>query len=68
MPNYACCGKDWQHSFEKTLTLAAHDRQPVARPKYGSTNVRQLFTAFYPIASKKSAQSARRTGRCVFAQ
>jgi putative FmdB family regulatory protein len=55
MPNYAYSCKDCQHSFEKILSLAAHDRQPVACPKCGSTNVRQRFTVFFPITSKKSA-------------
>ena len=55
MPRYEYSCKDCHKVFEKTLTLAAHDRQPVACPQCGSTNVRQDFTVFYPITSRKSA-------------
>jgi putative FmdB family regulatory protein len=55
MPTYAYSCKDCHSSFDMTLTLAAHDREPVACPKCGSKNVVQGFTAFYAVTSKKSA-------------
>jgi len=55
MPTYEYSCKDCHHTFEKILTLAAHERQPVTCPSCGGSNVRQEFTVFYPITSKKSA-------------
>jgi putative FmdB family regulatory protein len=55
MPNYEYLCKDCRVMFEKTLTLAAHDRDPVSCPKCGSKNVVQEFTPFYAVTSKKSA-------------
>lgn len=55
MPTYEYACKDCHTVFEKTLTLAVHDREPVTCPHCGGTNVRQDITVFYPITSKKSA-------------
>jgi len=55
MPTYEYLCKDCHISFEKTLTLAAHEKEPVSCPKCGSRNVAQGFTSFYPVTSKKSA-------------
>jgi putative FmdB family regulatory protein len=55
MPTYEYSCKDCHFIFEKILTLAAHDEQPVTCPKCGGANVSQDFTPFYPITSKKSA-------------
>ena len=55
MPTYEYKCQDCHSSFETILTLAVHDREPVACPKCGSKNVQQGFTAFYPVTSKKSA-------------
>ena len=55
MPTYEYLCKDCHGSFDKTLTLTAHDREPITCPKCGSKNVKQEFTAFYPVTSKKSA-------------
>jgi len=55
MPTYEYSCKDCQAIFDKTLTLAAHEQQPVTCPKCGGRNVSQDFTPFYPITSKKSA-------------
>lgn len=55
MPTYEYSCKDCKSSFDKTLTLAAHDHQPVACPKCGSKNVTQEFARFYAVTSKKSA-------------
>jgi putative FmdB family regulatory protein len=55
MPIYEYLCKDCHGSFDKILTLAAHDREPITCPKCGSKNVEQGFTNFYPITSKKSA-------------
>jgi 4a-hydroxytetrahydrobiopterin dehydratase len=49
MPTYEYLCKDCHGSFDKTLTLTAHDRE------CGSKNVKQEFTTFYPVTSKKSA-------------
>ena len=53
---YQC--KDCRILSEKTLTLAAHEREPVTCPKCGSLKVEQGFTTFYPVTSKKSARAA----------
>jgi putative FmdB family regulatory protein len=55
MPTYEYVCKDCHGSFEKTLTLMAHDREPVTCPKCSSKNVEQGFTTFYAVTSKKSA-------------
>jgi putative FmdB family regulatory protein len=55
MPVYEYSCKDCHSSFDKTLTLAAHDREPVTCPKCGGKNVAQEFTRFYAVTSKKSA-------------
>lgn len=55
MPTYEYQCKDCRIMFEKTLTLAAHEREPISCPKCGSLNVEQGFTTFYPVTSKKSA-------------
>jgi putative FmdB family regulatory protein len=55
MPTYEYLCKDCHNGFAKTLTLAAHDRDPVICPKCGSKNVAQEFTTFYAVTSKKSA-------------
>ena len=55
MPTYEYTCQDCHSSFDKTLTLAAHDHEPVACPKCGGKNVIQGFTTFYPVTSKKSA-------------
>jgi len=55
MPIYQYRCKDCREMFEKTLTLAVNDRDPIACPKCSSKNVEQRFTAFYPVTSKKSA-------------
>ena len=55
MPTYEYQCKDCRILFEKTLTLAAHEREPITCPKCGSLNVEQGFTTFYPVTSKKSA-------------
>jgi putative FmdB family regulatory protein len=55
MPTYEYQCKDCHGEFEKVLTLAAHEREPVTCPKCGSKNVEQEFTTFYPVTSKKSA-------------
>jgi len=55
MPTYQYLCKDCHTSFEKALTLAAHEKEPVSCPKCSSRNVAQGFTTFYPVTSKKSA-------------
>ena len=55
MPTYEYLCKDFRELFEKILTLAEHDREPITCPKCGSKNVEQEFTTFYPVTSKKSA-------------
>jgi len=55
MPTYDYICKDCHEAFAKILTLAAHDRDPIACPKCGSKKVEQEFTTFYPVTSKKSA-------------
>jgi len=55
MPTYEYLCKDCHNLFDKTLTLAAHEREPVICPKCHSNNVKQGFTTFYPVTSKKSA-------------
>ena len=55
MPTYEYSCKDCHGTFDMTLTLAAHEREPVTCPKCGSKNVAQGFSVFYPVTSKKSA-------------
>ena len=55
MPTYEYTCQDCHSSFDKTLTLASHDHEPVACPKCGGQNVTQGFTTFYPVTYKKSA-------------
>jgi len=55
MPTYEYLCKDCHDRFEKSLTIRAHDKDEIACPKCGSTNVEQEYTAFYAITSKKSA-------------
>lgn len=55
MPVYEYSCKDCHSSFDKTLTLAAHDREPVTCPKCGGKNVAQEVTRFYAVTSRKSA-------------
>jgi putative FmdB family regulatory protein len=55
MPTYEYFCKDCQDSFEKTLSLVAHDRESVTCPKCSNKNVEQEFTTFYAVTSKKSA-------------
>lgn len=55
MPIYEYLCEECRALFEKTLTLAAHDREPITCPKCGSKNVKQELTTFYPVTSKKSA-------------
>jgi putative FmdB family regulatory protein len=55
MPIYEYLCKDCHEAFTKTLTIAVHDKESITCPKCGSKNVRQEFTAFYPVTSKKSA-------------
>lgn len=55
MPTYEYLCKDCRDLFEKTLTLTAHAREPIACPKCGSKNVEQELTTFYAVTSKKSA-------------
>jgi putative FmdB family regulatory protein len=55
MPIYEYLCKDCRNLFERILTLAAHDREPIACPTCGSKNVEQELTAFYAVTSKKSA-------------
>jgi putative FmdB family regulatory protein len=55
MPTYEYLCKDCHEAFAKTLTLAVHDEKSITCPKCGGKNVRQQFTTFYPVTSKKSA-------------
>ncbi len=55
MPTYEYHCKDCHNSFDMTLTLAVHEREPVSCPKCNSKNVEQGFTTFYALTSKKSA-------------
>lgn len=55
MPTYEYLCKDCHEAFAKTLTLAAHDKDPITCPKCGGKNVEQEFTTFYAVTSKKSA-------------
>jgi putative FmdB family regulatory protein len=55
MPTYEYLCKDCHGVFEKILTLAAHERDPISCLKCGSKNVEQEFTTFYPVTRKKSA-------------
>jgi putative FmdB family regulatory protein len=55
MPIYEYLCKDCRNLFEKILTLAEYDREPIACPKCSSKNVEQELTAFYAVTSKKSA-------------
>lgn len=55
MPVYEYLCKDCHETFTKALTIAVHDKEPINCPKCGGKNVRQEFTAFYPVTSKKSA-------------
>ena len=55
MPTYDYLCKDCNETFAKTLTLAAHDKDPITCPKCSSKNVEQEFSMFYAVTSKKSA-------------
>ncbi len=55
MPTYEYLCHDCRGTFEKHLTLAAHEKDPVACPKCGSKNVEQEPTRFFCMTSKKSA-------------
>jgi putative FmdB family regulatory protein len=55
VPTYEYLCKDCRHVFDMALSLKAHENQPVACPKCGSSNVEQAFTIFYAVTSKKSA-------------
>ena len=55
MPTYEYTCQDCHHSFDKTLTLAAHEQEHPNCPKCGSSKVSQGFTSFYAVTSKKSA-------------
>ena len=55
MPIYEYQCNDCHNLFENILTFAEHDGNAITCPKCGSKNVKQEFTAFYPVTSKKSA-------------
>ena len=55
MPTYEYLCKDCNEAFAKTLTLAAHEKDPIVCPKCKGKNVEQEFTTFYAVTSKKSA-------------
>jgi putative FmdB family regulatory protein len=55
MPTYEYQCEGCHATFAKTLTIALHDKESITCPKCSSKNVRQEFTAFYPVTSKKSA-------------
>jgi putative FmdB family regulatory protein len=55
MPIYEYLCKDCSNLFERNLTLAAHEREPITCPKCESKNVEQELTRFYAVTSKKSA-------------
>ncbi len=55
MPTYDYLCKDCHETFAKTLTLTAHDRDAITCPKCNGKNVKQEFSTFYPVTSKKSA-------------
>jgi putative FmdB family regulatory protein len=54
MPIYEYQCKDCRDTFEKILTFAEHDREPIACPKCSSKNVEQELTTFCAVTSKKS--------------
>jgi putative FmdB family regulatory protein len=54
MPTFEYLCKECRDLFEKTLTLAAYDRELITCPSCGSKNVEQEFTAFYAITSRKA--------------
>jgi len=55
MPVYEYLCKDCHGLFEKTLTMSAHEKEPIVCPKCGSNNVEQEPAAFYAVTSRKSA-------------
>ena len=55
MPVYEYVCKACQHSFEKILTLAEHEHDPVTCPKCKSKNVVQEPARFFAFTAKKSA-------------
>lgn len=55
MPVYEYLCNDCHEIFDKTLTMAEHEKDPITCPKCGSKNVEQEPTKFYAVTSKKSA-------------
>jgi putative FmdB family regulatory protein len=55
MPTYEYLCLDCRQTFDKSLTLAAHEKDPVSCPKCGSKSVEQEPTKFFCMTSRKSA-------------
>ena len=54
MPVYEYFCEACQKTFEKVLTIHAHDQEKIVCPKCGSDRVHQLASAFTAMTSKKS--------------
>jgi putative FmdB family regulatory protein len=56
MPQYEFLCHACNKSFSTILTIAEHEKEePIKCPHCGSTNVEQIYSAFYAVTSKKSA-------------
>ncbi|MDZ7344605.1 MAG: zinc ribbon domain-containing protein [candidate division KSB1 bacterium] len=54
MPTYEYRCKECGYQFTEVLSLGEHDKYKPHCPKCKSTNVEQLFSAFFAKTSKKS--------------
>jgi putative FmdB family regulatory protein len=55
MPQYEFFCHACKNTFSKMLTLAEYEEGEVLCSHFGSDNVEQSWSVFYPITSKKSA-------------
>ena len=54
MPMYEFECKECGHQFEKSMTVAEHDKEEVRCPKCDSKEVKHLIEDVYVTTSKKS--------------
>ena len=47
MPVYDYICKDCNKTFEKSITLTEHEKEPVSCPRCGSKNIEQEASAFF---------------------
>jgi putative FmdB family regulatory protein len=55
MPHYDFVCNACKKTFSETLTMAEHDAEKIACPHSGSHDVKQRWSTFSAVASKKSA-------------